>query len=177
MYQFLGKDISTHLTDLAAQGNKEFAAMLNPDVDGVLGIRIPQLRLLAKSIAADSSWQEYVASADTEFMESRMLHGMVIGYVKGITLQHRLALIADWVPRINSWSVCDCVCSTFKLKKSERGQWWQFIQPYFKSKEEYEIRFAVVMALREFVEDEHVGQPVVPGEPPVRVHPPQQRRV
>ena len=58
--------------------------MLNPDVDGVLGIRIPQLRLLAKSIAADSSWQEYVASADTEFMESRMLHGMVIGYVKVI---------------------------------------------------------------------------------------------
>lgn len=92
--------------------------MLNPGVDGVLGIRIPQLRLLAKGIATDSSWQEYVASADTEFMESRMLHGMVIGYVKGITLRHRLALIADWVPRINSWSVCDCVCSTFKLKRA-----------------------------------------------------------
>ena len=119
MYTFQGKSISAHLTRLAQHGNKPFSAMLNPDVEGVLGIRVPQLRALAKSIAADASWREYVANADTEYMESRMLHGMVIGYVSGISLESRFALIREWVSRINSWSVCDCACSSFKLKKSE----------------------------------------------------------
>lgn len=158
MYTFQGKSISAHLTRLAQHGNKPFSAMLNPDVEGVLGIRVPQLRALAKSIAADASWREYVANADTEYMESRMLHGMVIGYVSGISLESRFALIREWVPRINSWSVCDCACSTFKIKKSEREQWWQFIQPYFKSSATYEVRFAVVMALREFVDESHIGR-------------------
>lgn len=158
MYTFQGKSISEHLIQLAQNGNKPFAAMLNPDVKGVLGIRVPQLRALAKSIAASNSWRDYVASADTEFMESRMLHGMVIGYVKGINIEHRFALIREWAPRINSWSVCDCVCSTFKLNKSERALWWQFIQPYFKSKSTYEVRFALVMVLREFVDADHIEQ-------------------
>lgn len=158
MYIFKDKTISEHLTELALAGNKKFAAMLNPNVEGVLGIRVPQLRQLAQCIAKDESWRQYVAEADTEFMESRMLHGMVIGYAKGVALEERFSLIEKWVPRINSWSVCDSVCSTFKPKKNEREAWWRFILPYFESSEEYEVRFAVVMALDLFVDEEHISE-------------------
>ncbi|MDO4511691.1 MAG: DNA alkylation repair protein [Bacteroidales bacterium] len=157
-YTFQGKSISEHLLEMASAGNKQFAAMLNPGVDAVLGIRVPSLRLLAKAIAQSDTWRQYLASADTEYMESRMLHGMVIGYVKGITAAERLALVKEWVPRVNSWSVCDSACSTFKPKKSEREQWWQFIQPYFKAKGEYEVRFAVVMAMDLFIDEEHITE-------------------
>lgn len=159
MYTFQGKTIPELLQNLAEQGNKKFTAMLNPGVDGVLGIRIPHLRHLARQIAADSAWRDYVATAaDTDFMESRMLHGMVIAYAKGIGTDERLKLVKEWVPRINSWSVCDNVCCTFKPKPCERAQWWRFIQPYFKSEREYELRFAVVMALDAFVDEEHIAQ-------------------
>lgn len=132
--------------------------MLNPGVERVLGIRMPHLRRLARQIAADGSWREYVADADAYFMESRMLHGMVIAYVKDIGISERLALVKEWVPCINSWSVCDNVCCTFKPKPAERDQWWRFIQPYFRSPRTYELRFAVVMALDVFVDEEHIAQ-------------------
>ena len=33
---------------------------------------------------------------------------------------------------------------------------WRFIQPYFRSEHEYEVRFAAVMALGNFIDEEHL---------------------
>ncbi len=73
------KDVKSRLLQLAAEGNKEFAQKLNPGVESVLGIRVPQLRSLAKEIAR-SDWRDYLVVADTHYMEERMLTGLVIAY-------------------------------------------------------------------------------------------------
>ena len=57
-------DTKLRLLQLAAEGNKEFAQKLNPGVEGVLGIRVPQLRSLAKEIVR-GDWRGYLAVADT----------------------------------------------------------------------------------------------------------------
>ena len=56
--------IKAELLRLAEQGNKPFSESLNPGVPNVLGIRIPQLRGLAKRIAR-GDWRAYLATADT----------------------------------------------------------------------------------------------------------------
>lgn len=148
-------DVKSRLLQLAAEGNKEFAQKLNPGVEGVLGIRVPQLRSLAKEIAR-GDWRGYLAVADTHYMEERMLTGLVIAYARDVTVEERFALIRQWVPQINSWAVCDTVCATFKPKESERGAWWSFIEEYLRGNEEYAIRFGVVMSLTLFVDAGHL---------------------
>ena len=80
-YKLDGLTIKEHLLHLAGQGNKSFAESLNPGVEHVLGIRVPDLRKLALRIAKDD-WEVYLDSADTYYMEERMLQGMVIGCIR-----------------------------------------------------------------------------------------------
>ena len=154
-YRINDLSIKENLLFLAEQGNKTFSASLNPGIENVLGIRIPQLRELAHRIASDN-WREYLDSADEYYMEERMLQGMVIAYIKGISLEERLRLLRDFVPLINSWSVCDSVVTSFNFRLNEKEEVWRFICQYLNSDEEYKLRFMIVMMLSKYVDDEHI---------------------
>ena len=76
-YHINGLTIKENLLQLAENGNKKFTESLHPGIENVLGIRIPALRRLGAQIAKDD-WESYLQTADTYYMEERMLQGMVI---------------------------------------------------------------------------------------------------
>ena len=127
----------------------KFTAALMPGVENVLGIRLPVLRKIARQIAA-GDWRTYLAEAEDFYFEERMLQGLVIGCAR-CTPAEKLEHVARFVPKINNWAVCDCFC--WRLKAAERQPMWEFIQPYFRSEAEYDVRFAVVTGLGNFVTD------------------------
>lgn len=86
-YRINGLTIKDNLLQLAENGNKKFTESLHPGIENVLGIRIPDLRQLAARIAK-FDWQNYLQTADTYYMEERMLQGMVIGSLKMNVLKH-----------------------------------------------------------------------------------------
>lgn len=124
----------------------KFTAALMPGVENVLGIRLPVLRKIARQIAA-GDWRTYLAEAEDFYFEERMLQGLVIGCAR-CTPAEKLEHVARFVPKINNWAVCDCFC--WRLKAAERQPMWEFIQPYFRSEAEYDVRFAVVTGAGEF---------------------------
>lgn len=137
-------EIRQEIEQLAENDYKKFSASLLPGVDKVLGVRLPQLRKLASRIAA-GDWQRYLA-AEPDYFEEIMLQGMVIGAVK-VTPEERLQYMAGFIPKINSWSVCDSFCSGLKFTNKNQELVWNFLQPYLHSGKEYQIRFAVIMMM------------------------------
>jgi len=140
--------------EMADEEYRKFSSSLIPNVDNILGVRLPELRKLAKNIAR-GDWRTYLAQADNRYFEETMLQGLVIGYAK-TDIEERLRYVADFVPRIDNWSVCDSFCTGLKFTKNHRSLMWDFLQPYLSSDKEYEIRFGVVMLLLYFVEDEYI---------------------
>ena len=158
IYLLDGQSIQEHLFQLAEKGNKSFSQSLHPGVDHVLGIRIPDLRLLAKRIVR-SDWQLYLEQAGTYYMEERTLHGLVLGYVHLDTdIERYLQLVDRFVDVINSWSVCDTF--TFaggkKLVKDHEKRMWAYVMKWMSASREYEIRFGVVMAMRYFMDERYL---------------------
>jgi 3-methyladenine DNA glycosylase AlkD len=133
---------------------QKFASSLLPNVDNVLGVRLPELRKIAKQIGKED-WRTYLETAEDEYFEETMLQGMVIGYAD-TKVEDRLYYVAAFVPKINNWSVCDSFCSSLKFTKNNKERVWEFIQPYLFSEKEYEVRFGVVMLLNFYVEDDYV---------------------
>jgi len=158
-YRINGMTIKENLLQLAGDGNKKFTESLHPGIDNVLGIRVPALRQLAAQIAKDD-WKNYLQAADTFYMEERMLQGMVIGSLKMKDTEAYLALVAKFVPLINSWSVCDtfdfCGKQRFVDKNKERV--WQFLEGWMASDKEYEIRFGVVKAMAHYVDQDYIDK-------------------
>ncbi|MFC3748337.1 DNA alkylation repair protein [Paenibacillus sp. GCM10012306] len=145
------------LTDADYQ---KFTASLIPNISNILGVRLPELRKLAKGMAR-GDWRAYLEQADSEYFEEIMLQGMVIGYAstrKGADIEEILKYITAFVPKIDNWSVCDSFCIGLKFTNSHRERVWGFLQPYLASDQEYEIRFAVVMILNFFVEDDDMDR-------------------
>ena len=159
-YRLEGLTIKEHLLQLAERGNKKFTESLNPGVEHVLGIRVPDLRKLAARIAK-ADWEAYLDTADTYYMEERMLQGMVLGCIRpDADIEVYLHRVTCFVWNINSWSVCD----TFKFGGGKRfieankDRLWEYLKTWMRAEGEYEIRFGVVMAMQYFIDEEHIEE-------------------
>jgi 3-methyladenine DNA glycosylase AlkD len=145
--------IKEQLFELADVEYQKFSAALIPNINNVMGVRLPLLRKLAQQIAK-GDWRSYLKRAESEFFEEIMLQGMVIGYIKA-DIEEILLYVADFVPKLDNWSVCDSFCTGLKFTKKNKERMWIFLQPYLNSEHEYEIRFGVVMLLY-FIEEEFI---------------------
>lgn len=128
---------------------KDFHKKLIPTVDEnkIIGVRLPQLRKIAKALESnDFEWEYY---------EEVMLHGFYIGYKK-LGYDERLALLDEFVPKIDNWAVCDCVCSSLKFIEKNKSAFLEYLGKYMKSHSEYELRFAVVALMDYYIDDEHI---------------------
>lgn len=146
--------IRERLEQLREPDYQAFASGLLPGIEPILGVRLPELRKIAKKLAKDN-WQEYLEQAQDDSMEEIMLQGMALGYARG-TLQEKEIFLRKFIPKIDNWSVCDSCCATIKLAKEQPEEMWEFLQEYLHSEKEFEVRFALVQFLNYYVNQEYL---------------------
>lgn len=135
---------------------QKFTAALIPNIDNVLGVRTPVLRKIAKELYKSGEFA-FMFELQAQYMEENMLKGMIIGLFKK-PAEDVLSYVQDFVPTIDNWAVCDNFCCSLKMTKDNLSLVWNFIQPYFKSDKEFEIRFAYVMLLNYYLIDEYIDK-------------------
>ena len=133
---------------------KDFSSSLNPTALPMLGVRIPELRKIAKEIVKDNPKYFLEHNPMTNF-ELVSLQAMVIGYLKE-DIVVVLKYLEAFIPKINDWSVNDTLCQTFKIAKKHQKEVWDFLCNYYNSNSEFELRVVVVMMLCHFINDEYV---------------------
>ena len=128
----------------------------------MLGVKVPKMRSIAREIAA-GDWEDFLAGygfgvgnevqmaeiaeqpnrderCRTIFFEEVMIIGMVIDLIN-VPPSVRLVLVAQFVPLIDNWAVCDVFCGGAKwVGEPGRGpkacnrvpleQVWEFLQRY-----------------------------------------------
>lgn len=135
---------------------REFHSSLCPNVNDILGVRIPKLREMAKTIAKDNPI-DFLEKYVCEFYEEKMIYGLVIGYMKA-DLKTRIKYLNKFVPMIDNWAVCDCACSTYKFTQKNRKEMFEYIKKYVFSNKEFEVRFACIMLMDYFLIDEYIDE-------------------
>ena len=155
-----GKSVRDELLSRVDLTYRKFSEGLNPSVENILGVRIPDLRWLARRIAK-GEWTTYLDTANNYYMEERLLQGLVLGYVKpGDKVEAYLERVSAFVHIINSWSVCDSFSFAGGkiFVKANEAIIWPFLKKCMNSKEEYEVRFGVVMSMKYFIDKAHIEE-------------------
>lgn len=147
--------IKEKLLELADPKYREFHSGLCPGTENIIGVRVPVLRKYAKELAKNYEIKELLKQIDNEYYEEIMLQGMLIGLEKEDlkTIQKHIEI---FVPKIDNWAICDVFCAGLKITKKYKKEMWEFLQKYLKSNKEFEIRFAVVMILDFYIEEDYI---------------------
>lgn len=150
-------DILKRLEKEADKNYQKFSSSLLPNINNVLGVRLPILRKLAKEVVKENKFKSFLSEKKHKYMEEYMLKGMLIGLLKE-PVEVIINYIKLFVPQIDNWAVCDSFCNSLKFTKYNLKEVWDFLQQYFESSSEYEIRFAYVMLLNYYLSDEYIDK-------------------
>ncbi len=136
------------LLSLQDTGYQAFQHRLIPNAGSLIGVRMPALRRIASELI-EQDWRAWLDGIHTDdWHEESILCALVIAQAP-MPLAERLQRLRAFVPRIQNWAVCDCLCSALRI--GEREVLWDFLQPDLYSTEEFPARFGAVMLLQNFV--------------------------
>lgn len=151
----MNQTIREELLGLTETEYQKFSSSLVPGVENMLGIRLPELRKLAKRIAKEN-W-EYLSEEEDIYFEEVMLRGMVLSYVSG-NLEKMIPYIEKFIPLVDNWSVCDSVFMGMTVFQKDREFTWKFIQPYLYSDKEFEVRVALIIMMQHLLKCDAKGK-------------------
>ena len=160
-YNALLNEMNRH-TD---ESYRQFTQKLLPGTDGILGIRLPQLRKIAKQIP-HHEMESYFSQVKYESFEETMLMGFVIGEMstRYFPLKQIMNQIKEFLIHISNWSVCDSFCASLKIAKKEQEAMFDFLLEVYElsmkgshdSSKDFSLRFVIVMWLDYYLNDTYI---------------------
>ena len=92
--------------------------------------------------------------SDSICYEETVIWGYLIN-LERCSLDERLAMLGRYVPVLDNWAVCDSYCAHAKwMVRADKAVIWAFLEQWFGSEREFEVRFAVVVAMCYFLNEE-----------------------
>lgn len=141
------------LQDLKYQ---KFHSNLCPGVSNIIGVRTPDIRKIVKKLLKED-FITYITTPDKKYYEEIMIEGLLIAESK-ISFIEKVKYLDEFIPKINCWAITDICAASFKLKKDELNSLWNYLKKYENSKQEYELRFMIVMWMDHYLIDDYIDE-------------------
>lgn len=123
---------------------RDFHAKLVPgiDKDRIIGVRVPDLRKLAKEIPLEEA-KAFMGELPHKYIEENNLHGFIISSMKDFEAVIRE--LEAFLPYVDNWATCDLISP--KIFKKNLDELLPYIDKWLKSQETYTIRFGIEMLM------------------------------
>lgn len=152
-------DVSFKIAKLA-EGNESYAAfnrrIFNTKVP-VIGVRVPDLRRLARELAPNMSAadiSELLTVQDKSF-DYVLLCGLLITHARLDDLV-AIDLTKQYLPHVDSWAHIDIFVE--KKRRFAGEIWWDFALECLQSEAEFTVRYGVVSLMTNFLDEAQVDR-------------------
>ena len=137
---------------------KEFHQKLIPNIDPerVIGVRTPQLRKLAKTMAKEPDVEKFLKTLPHRWFEENQLHAFIISGTKDYDTC--IAQVERFLPYIDNWATCDQLSP--KVFKKNKEDLLCHIKEWLKSDRTYTVRFVAGMLMEHYLDEDF--DPVYP---------------
>ena len=143
-----------------AQGNETYAVFNQRIVNTkmpVIGVRVPDLRRLARRLAPDMGAVDIseLLTAQNESFDYVLLCGLLITHAR-LDDQASIELTRNYLPLVDSWAHID----TFVEKKRRfAGEVWRdFALECLQSEAEFTVRYGVISLMTNFLDEAHIDR-------------------
>ncbi|MCI6011492.1 MAG: DNA alkylation repair protein [Firmicutes bacterium] len=147
------REIRRRLTALQDLSYKEFQCRLMPNVDPqkVIGVRMPQLRRLAKEIMQNDPdlAEDFLSDLPHPYYDEDNMHGVILCGRNDFA--QCIAEIERFLPYIDNWATCDMIKP--KTFEKHRDQLLPHIELWIASDHTYTIRFGIKMLMDYYLKE------------------------
>lgn len=150
------EEINEALFALSRNEQITYSSKVIPNCKPIIGVRIPELRKLAKRLAKED-YKFFLDNCPDEYFEQITLQAFVIGYAKD-DINTIFGYADQFIPKITDWSVNDSFCQSFIIAKKNREKVWKWLENYAIQNDEFSQRVVAVMAMSHFLVDEYIDQ-------------------
>ena len=134
----------------------DFQAKLTPGIprDLFIGVRVPNLRKLAKSYMKDSDSQVFLEELPHKYYDENMLHGLLLSEIKDY--EECVAKVDEFLPYVDNWAVCDIMSP--KVFKKHKSELINTIREWSASSHTYTCRFGMEMLMSHFLDQDFLPE-------------------
>lgn len=150
------RELEPRLKALASEKLANFSSGLNPNCKPMLGVRLPELRKLAKEIAK-TDYKGFLEEGPDTYFEYETLKAYVLGYAKD-DIDTLLAYADRFVPTIGDWSVNDSFCQNFTIARKYPERVFDWLMRYAVKNMEFSQRVVAVLLMSHFLVPEYIGK-------------------
>ena len=154
------KDVASQLAELA-QGNETYAAFNKRIVNTkmpVIGVRVPDLRRLARELASGMSAADIsklLLKAQNESFDYVLLCGLLITHAR-LDDQMAINLTKQYLPHVDSWAHIDVFVE--KKRRFAGEVWWDFALECLQNEDEFTVRYGVISLMTNFLDEAYIDQ-------------------
>lgn len=117
-----------------------------------IGVRVPDLRAMAKEIIRSGEWREFLAVRPIIYYEHAMLTGIVSASVKE-PYEDKIERLREFSSCVDDWAVCDITCSSLKCRDPRL---FDDMKEFSSSPEAWLARMGLVTILGNFADRDHL---------------------
>ena len=149
-------EIQKKLFELQDKEYAEFQSKLTPGIprDAFIGVRVPEVRKLAKSYSKDPECQEFLKELPHQYYDENMLHGLVLSEMKDY--DDCIRAVDLFLPYVDNWAVCDIMSP--KVFKKHKEQLLEKIREWAASDLVYTCRFGLEMLMSHFLDEDYAPE-------------------
>ena len=143
-----------------AQGNETYAAFNQRIVNTkmpVIGVRVPDLRRLARELAPDMGAADIskLLTAKNESFDYVLLCGLLITHAR-LDDQMAIDLTKQYLPYVDSWAHIDIFVE--KKRRFAGEIWWDFALECLQNEAEFTVRYGIISLMTNFLDESHIDQ-------------------
>ena len=130
----------------------DFQAKLTPNItrDLFIGVRVPDLRKIAKRIAKEPEASKFMRDLPHNYYDENMLHGILISEIKNYDAC--IEAVDSFLPYVDNWAVCDIMSPN--ILKNNKTELLEKIKEWSASEKTYTCRFGIKMLMSNFLDDD-----------------------
>lgn len=130
---------------------RDFQAKLIPNIDKstIIGVRMPDLRKLAKKIDENEA-KIFMQDLPHTYYEENMLHSILISNMKDY--DKCIKYLEEFLPFVDNWAVSDCISPNVFKKNTD--QLIAHIKLWSQSTHTYTVRVAICLLMKYFLDEE-----------------------
>lgn len=134
---------------------QKFSSNLTKSKYELLGIRIPNLRVIAKEIFK-GNYESFLQVVKMGSFEEIFIEGAIIALIKNY--EELFPYLENFMSKIDNWSICDTLSGQLKFIKKNREQYFEYFIKYLESNEPFTIRFGLMIFLDHYKDEKYVNK-------------------